>query len=664
MLTSLKTHLNNFSFKHPLVTQLLTTTCLGFILTTLFTWPMFFHLSAFFSDESDYTLIGWIMWYNQLSFTTGRILSPTDYFNAFQFYPWPYSLAFSEHMFIPAVLFSPVYWISNQLVLSVNLYTFSSFILTFISSFYAFYKILKDKSAGLIAAVIFTFNPVTAAHFPGHTHLLGKFFLPLLLLTSIHFFSSPNLKKSFYFGLFFTLNALTAITFFIISVPSLLFISFPFFVFHLINGHWTYFKKILLSSIGFLIFLPLLYFFLFPYKQFSILEGAQRGVSESVFFSAEPIDWFLAFPESLLYKNAVAFFDNLRTSYPKINYSEHTLGLNIIPVILCLIGLFYLRKQNQISILTIFSLLSLFIGTFIFTFGPLWETYKLPYFYFNEVTGLLNGIRVPTRFQFFFYLPFALFAGLGYLAILKKYNIKPMILFILIITLITLENTNKWNFINDTSAITSNNSAMFEYRSLTFLNNKTTLHLPAYSPNYEKQIYYLLISTIHSERLVNGYSGYFPTDWSEFIDQLNTSLNLEMFNKLNALNVDYLVIHKDRFTDTELIEKIINDQSFSGAIVYNSSIYLIVDLQNPRFKTTRCSLAKDINLTIQPMSQSYGLKPIYYQQIQLTNNSDCYFVNILNERYLQSIFFINGKEYPTNIKLPVIVGPMEEKKIQ
>lgn len=664
MLTSLKTRLNNY-YHYRQFYIFLGVLFLGFILTTLFTWPMILNLPVFYSDQSDYTLVGWILWYNQHSFITGRIFSQIDYFNAFQFYPWPYALAFSEHFFIPALIFSPIYWISEQLVLSVNLYTFSTFILTFITSFYVFKKFLKSVGAALIAGLIFTFNPVTAAHFPGHTHLLGKFFLPIIFLTAVNYFTNPTLKKACLLSGAFTLNALTSINFFIISVPSLILTAIPFVLTNIFNKNYVYFKQLFLSSLGLLVCLPFLAYFLLPYQNFSHFENAQRGVDESIFFSAQPIDWLLPFPESLLYKNLVTFYDETRVGFPKINYSEHTLGLNIIPLLLFFIGALSIQKRKIItSDPLIIALFCVAIGTLLLTFGPMWGDIKLPYYYFNELTGLLNGIRVPTRFQFFFYIPFSILAGLGYLAIQKHLKAKSLVLIFVLFSLITLENINIWQFMSDTSSLTLNNPTMNEYRELKFLQDSTTIHLPAYSPDFEKQIYYLSLATIHKEKLVNGYSGYFPPEWVQLISQINTQLDINLVKKLSALKVKYLIFHKDRLEESELSERISQDEELKKTVIYNTPHYLIIDTSLLDFKFRKCSLAKDIDLKLNSLSQSHGIISTYFYQMQLTNKADCYFTNILNDRYQKFNLFVNGKSLELPVKLPVVVGPKEEELIK
>src|SRR3989338_374374 len=91
---------------------------LGFILTSIFTWPFLPNLNTLYADLGDYPLVGWILAYNVDSILSGRIFDQLSYFNASQFYPWPYSLAYSEHMFIPSLIFLPIYLLSNTLFLA------------------------------------------------------------------------------------------------------------------------------------------------------------------------------------------------------------------------------------------------------------------------------------------------------------------------------------------------------------------------------------------------------------------------------------------------------------------------------------------------------------------------------------------------------------------
>jgi hypothetical protein len=660
MLTSLKIHLDRFIPSKTATRHFLSIFLVAFFLTTLYTWPLINKLAVLYNDVSDYSLVGWILWYNQLSFTSGRIFSSIDYFNAFQFYPWGYSLAFSENLFFPALIFAPIYWLTNQLVLSVNTYTFLTFIITFVISFYVFKKFLNAFFPSIIAATVFTFNPLTSAHFPGHTHLLGKFFLPLIFLWGLYFFSKPTIKNAFFLGLFFTLNALSSINFFIISVPFMVLLSLPYLIVNIYQKNFIYFKNLCLSGLTLIVFLPILMFFLLPYQQFSQKEGAIRTIDESIFYSAQPIDWFSPFPASKLYGSFVYSYANLRVGYPQVNYSEHTLALNIIPICLFILGAIYLKKKIFAkNPLALYSIIIILVGTMLFTFGPKWEDIFLPYYYFNNITHLFEGIRVPTRFQFFFYLPFALIVGYGFIKIKQLIKINYLLLTIFVLALIMVENLTAWDM-DDVSFLTTNPPIIQEYRNLNFLQDKTVLHIPTYAESFEKQITYLNLATIHRERLMNGYSGFFPSEWTRLLQSIEQNPDKQTLEKLHALKMDYLIFHKSELTEKYISELKQNNPDIQHLTTFENSNFLIVEVNNPVLKKPHCILNKDINLELIPLSANYELEPIYFNQIKIINKGDCYLVNTLQHRYLKSSFFINGKYYQTEIKMPVVITPKEE----
>lgn len=660
MLTSPKIHLNKFFPSKTALIHFFSVFFIAFFLTTIYTWPLLDKLAVLYNDVSDYSLVGWILWYNQLSFLTGRIFSSADYFNAFQFYPWGYSLAFSENLFFPSLIFAPVYWLTNQLVLSVNFYTFSTFIITFIISFYVFKKFLHNNASSLIAAIVFTFNPLTSAHFPGHTHLLGKFFLPLIFLWALHFFSKPSIKNAFFLGLFFTLNALSSINFFIISVPFVLLLSLPYLIINIFQKNFLYFQNLLLSGLILFIFLPILLFFLLPYQQFSQKEGAIRTIDESIYYSAQPIDWFSPFPASKLYGDFVYSYADIRVGYPKVNYSEHTLALNLIPTFLFIVGIIFLEKKifknNPIAY---YSVIILLVGTALFTFGPKWEHILLPYYYFNNITHLFEGIRVPTRFQFFFYIPFALVVGVGFTKIKQLAKVNYLMLTTFFLMLIMAENLTNWDM-DDVSFLTTNPPIIQEYRKFEFLENKTVLHIPTYFDSFEKQIPYLNLATIHKERLVNGYSGFFPTEWIDLIKNIEHNPDLKSFEKLHALKVDYLIFHKSGLSGEYISMLKQSNPVIKNITTFENENFLIVEVKNSSLTKPRCFLNKSISIDLVSLSASYGLEPTFFNQIKITNSGDCYMINTLQDRYLKTSFFINGKFYPTEIKLPVVIGPKEE----
>jgi hypothetical protein len=172
---------------------------IGFLLTVIFTYPFITKLFVHYNDGSDFAVNGFIFAYNYNAILSGKIFNQDKYFNGQQFYPQPYTLAYSDHRFIPSIIFSVPYALTNNLVLSVNILTFLSFVLSFISSFYVINYFVKNKLASIIGAVVFTFNPITFVRFPVHLDLLSKYFLPPMFFFCYQFLKKPQFKSAVFY---------------------------------------------------------------------------------------------------------------------------------------------------------------------------------------------------------------------------------------------------------------------------------------------------------------------------------------------------------------------------------------------------------------------------------------------------------------------------------
>ena len=166
---------------------------IAFILTTILTWPLAINVDRFY-ESGDYSLNGWILIHMQKSILSGKIFNQISLFNPGQFYPLPYTLAFSNHLFIPSLLFIPFYLITQNLAVSVNLLMFFSFIFTFITCFLFINYFLKKYFVSLVGATIFSFNPITMSSI-SKLQLMNKYFLPLVFLFFYKFLEHPSYKK-------------------------------------------------------------------------------------------------------------------------------------------------------------------------------------------------------------------------------------------------------------------------------------------------------------------------------------------------------------------------------------------------------------------------------------------------------------------------------------
>ncbi|GEM_PF-2235169 len=658
--------------------QLFILIILGTLLTTILTWPFLLKITSFYSDIGDYPTNGYVLWYNQLSLATGRILNPNQYFNSFQFYPWPYSAAYGEYLFIPSLIFSPVYWISQQLAFSLNFYIFLTFVLSFISSFYCLNYLIKNRFASFIGAMVYTFNPMTFAHFPNHVSLMGRYFLPPLLLYGYLFFKKPETKTSLLFFLFFTLNALTAFNFMFFSSFALAVYLLFFFFLNFYKRNYTYFLNILKKSLLFIIFIPILAFFYFPYLSFVQKEKATFDLQFLWLYSATAEDWFSPLPNNYLYKYLLKINKNEKTlaGYNDMN-EEHTLFINTVPSILVLVSLFFLikslrrrnKKEGNDRLLLSVSLLTLIVSV-ILSFGPNFSfkanqgtSIKLPFHYLMLWLPIFKGIRVPSRFQFIFYIPFSILVAYGSMIIFrtaKRYNssvarISSSAYFLLILisltTLLIVENLNRFNF-DSTSSILKEKD--YIERSFKFLNNKGTLHFP---PGYLfDEARYLNFGTVTYEKMINGYNSYMPPDWFSFMKAYKTSLEEDDLKKLNAIGIQYVIIHKDLLSKQQTQNLFGNQAFLQKGTIFDQNGVQIISLDNFAFDIKLCSFDRDFDFILKQRS-SFNIN---FYRLNIDNKSDCYLTSVLQNRYRSKVVYENGIAKTAYIRMPIIIAPFEK----
>lgn len=625
----------------------------GIIFTIILTWPFAKNLTSYFTDQGDYPLNGAIFWYNQDSITSGRIFNQKEYFRGYQFYPHPFSLAFGNNAVVPALIFAPIYWFTQNLSFSVNILTFLTFVLSFISSYFfiRYFLRLADPAASLIGAFIFTFNPQTMVRFPQHLDILNKYFLPMVFLFAYQFLEKPSLKRGFWFGLFFTLNGLSVTYYFIFTLVMLPILAVSFFLKQLVKKNWIYFFNIARFGAVVLVFLPLILYFYLPYLEFIQKEGVERRLEETIFFSSRITDWFTATPDNLFYGSWVRSIDHLRD--PKddrgiLNYEEHTLFVGLLPLILFFVGLkiFIKQKINK----TYFYLL--LVLPFIFTFGPYFNgresSFKLPFYFLYEWFPFFKGIRSPTRFEFLFYIPFALIVSYGVAWLCKKWQKYSLVITGILLALLVLENFTVKNYDSRSTILSKVNQIGRE--NLQFLQGKAVLHLPIYTTEdadeFGKGSAYLNWLTQTRERIVNGNSAYLPPDHLFFLATLKQKFDDQALLKLKALGVNYLVIHQDLLGSKGV---------FKQGVILDTADTTIIDISNYNLLVKTCTFDRDISVRlgkVQGEEESFALV--------LKNQGDCFLTSPFEERYRTIDIEVDGVKKKAHLRLPILIEPGQE----
>ena len=630
---------------------------LAILISIIFTWPFFIKINSYYPDYGDYPFNGWILWYNQYAFLTGRIFSQNLYFQSNQFYPLPYTLAYSDHLFIPSLIFSPVFWITHNLILSVNIYVFSSFVLSFVSMYFVISYFTKSLFIRIIGAAIYTFNPLIYAHLnSGHIQLFGRYFLPLLFLYGYQYFRKPNYKRAFIFFLVFTLNSLTSMYFFIMTTTIFLVIAPLYIIPALFIKKKDYWQSLTKSLLIGLCFFSVILYFSYPYLEFSQKEGVERVLKDGLNYSASQLDWILSTPDSLVYGALTRNMEKYRLILDKIegfNYAEHTLFLNTIPALLATFGvIFFVRRLwvNKLEIKEMHFFIFLFPLSIIIVFLMTPLGFQTGY----ETLAILHGIRAPSRFEFIFYVPFTILVTYSLIRIQKYIPANIRILFFVTICLfLYIENVHQRDY-HEISPLLNEIAREPVYLQLIKQNN--TFHFPAVFKNISENSRYLTLSSLTNEQMLNGYSGFFPEDWLTFTRTLNSNFDESAFKKLAALNIRYVIIHKE-LLDKYLLNSYNSHNSFyeMGKVFENNNL-LVIDLNKYHFQITFCNLPEDFSIQ-KVFNNQEGL---YKTDIKLDNSKDCYLPSAFANRYRTFKYNDSGKIYFPTAKFPLLISPFEE----
>jgi len=304
-------------YKHAVVRDLLI--LMGFVsLTSLLTWPWIINLKNAVADEGDPYMIAWTLWWDfHQTFT-----HPLALFHANIFYPYKYTLAFSEHDYGIALIFFPLFALGVRPLAVQSFATFCGFAFSGFAQFRLTRTLTGSTGAAWIAGIIFAFVPYRF-HTLSHLHYLFAGWIPLLLEALVIFARRRTWRSAAYLGIAFTMNALSCTSYFILSLPPLG-LSIVFLVCHYRlereRNFWV--RGATALGIGSVVLLP----FMLPYYFVMKLYGFVRSTDEVAVNSPTYLNWFVAEPRNKLWKGFGRALPN----------SSHQLFPGMLPILFAL----------------------------------------------------------------------------------------------------------------------------------------------------------------------------------------------------------------------------------------------------------------------------------------------------------------------------------------
>lgn len=485
-------------------------------------------------------------------------------------YPYENSLSFSDNLFGNLLIFLPLYIITDDNILSYNIFILVNYFFNFFSmSFFLsntklinyktnYYKYVLSTLGGLV----FAFSLPSITLLGGHFQLLPMFFIPISIyfyekvwlsnLTKDHILFALALSMQFYLGIqlgFFLLILLLALL--------------PYYYFN----RKVQIKEILKNMpYSILIVLALVGSLLYPYLETSKLTGF-RSFSSDVLPNIPHLNDF--------FTTANSYYFNSWLSLGTKKHGEKAIFLGFGFFFLLLIFFIKRIKINKKEFLISFNSIShntfyIFCG-FIFLSLFLVKESHIFHIFFNSIPGF-NSIRTPGRFVLVVDFVFAL------LIINRLKDFKLIKLNIILTIFIFIFLTEVYSIKIPSHEYKSKLFSYSDQQKYKSYIKGPSIIFPLYNMPVGKYIPSLVLKMINFSfytPILNIYSGNFPKFNDEISKQYNnikTREDLNNFiNRIRKLGFYNIVLDKTKSLNlNKNIEKLL-DENENVINIYNDN---------------------------------------------------------------------------------------------
>lgn len=511
------------------------------VLLLAFLTPIFLHsfvclwnLGATPIEGSDPGLVMWtISWVNH-----ALLNQATDLFAANAFYPYPGSLAYSEHGFGVAILVSPWYWFSDNPVVPYNLLLLFSYFGSAVGMYCLAFYYTGSRWAAFVSGTIFGFAFFRSHHF-GHLTLICTAWFPLSIW-ALH-----RLRDRFSWRLGVVWVAVTALqclsNWYIAVMLALTLGCLTLFLCLRSPRPWTFLLRMapLAGAIA-LIILP----FARPYMMHSV----DHSMEEGTVFSADAIDYVT--PPW----NTIA--GQLLGNQGHWIWGERTIYLGLAALLLAAAGLLSNRHRN-----IAWFYLGLGALGFVFSLGPRMPGGTLlPLALVYKAVPFLGQFRATARFAFLVAFAVSVLAGFAAAKLRSRPGLLATLIMIILVEYFPVglgfrpcsakafapRPVDSWLRERNPEPVGPPGDRRPRQRE-----RKVVLELPDYSgtDQWPKESLYMLYSTQHWMNLVNGYTRFYPADYAADFRAYDGFPDPGSIRFMRRRGIDYLVVHLQAYDE-------------------------------------------------------------------------------------------------------------------
>lgn len=543
----------------------------GFVaLAIAWTWPLALRPGATMAAPfGDPLLNAWILGWDADRLRHGL----AGLWNAPPFFPYPDTLAYSEHLLGIAVPLAPIYWLTGNAVLVYNVALILSFALAGAGMYLLARDLTGRRDAAILAALAFMWCPYRA---PQVTHLqvLCNGWMPIALWALHRWFATGSRRALAGFAAAFVLQGLSNGYF-------LFFLAVPVAIVALVEI-WRHRHRLVRHLLHLAAAAIVIAACIAPvaavYLRVKEEQGLSRTRGDAVQFGATASDYLRVSHQPRLWSRVLPRGGPEKELFP---------GLIVVLLAACVV-LPASRAAGPHGVLPPRAGLPLYLGigvvAFVLSLGPepaifgrQWPTG--PYDWLAALVPGLQGLRVPARFASVVYVALGVLAAYGASRVLARV---PSVAARVAMVALVGGGVVAEGYIGPLplERVPSSDMAVSRaaYEWLRTQPPGAMLELPMGDP--DPAVRYQFRTLLHGNRIVNGYSGYGSAlqDFLRGPPTTEVEQVAEMVAMWRALGLRYVVVHGSLYGNAVVSQQVAAAIRAQGEQVVRSRVFGSVEV--------------------------------------------------------------------------------------
>jgi len=487
------------------------------------------------------------------------------------FYPYPDTLAYSEHLLGIAIPLAPIYWITGNAVLVYNLALVGSFALAGAGMYLLARDLTGRRDAAILAGLAFMWCPYRA---PQVTHLqvLVNGWMPIALWALHRYFATGSRRALAGFVVAFVAQGLSNGYF-------LFFLAVPVAIVAIVELA-RHRDRLTAHAIRLAIAAAVIGALVAPaaaaYLRVKREQGLSRARSDAVNFGASPADYARVSHQPVLWSKVLPSGTAEKELFP---------GLTVVVLALCVLVPAVRRPESapETGLLPASVAIPLYasigLAAVVLSMGPeplLWGDVRLPtglYAWLGAIVPGVDGLRVPARFANVAYVALAVVAAFGAGRLLDRVSAgaRATLIGVLGAVIVAEGYIGPLPLERVPSAEMAVDRAAYDW--LRTQPPGPMLELPMGEP--DPAVRYQFRTLVHGHRIVNGYSGYGSALQDFLAGPPSTEPDgfAETVALCRAIGVRYLVVHGQLYGDRETARRIAEEIRAQAAHVARATAF-------------------------------------------------------------------------------------------